>query len=146
MSAKQAQPIEKVRHFLSQRKRVNPVHLSFFLHVADQNSDGEISKDEFVRAWRVASYNNKYEGWADDLRLMAFRVMDTDHDGVVDAEELTAGLAKLLQLLGRKDLDVHEAVSKLLPERGDVLGDDEWARSEVAARIINRETVKPLLL
>ncbi len=98
----QEQPIDKVRQFLSQRKNVDPIHLSFFLHVADQNSDGQISKDEFVRVWRVASYNNKYEGWADDLRLMAFRVIDTDHDGVVDAEELTVGLTKLLQLLGRK--------------------------------------------
>ena len=41
---------------------------------------------------------------------------------------------------------MHEVVAKLLPERGDVLGDEEWVRSEIAARIINRETVKPLLL
>lgn len=139
------QPIETVRRFFLARKGVDPVHLAFWLYVADQNSDGAISRDEFARVWRVAAYNNMYDSWADDLRLMAFRVMDTDHDGIVDADELTAGLTKLLSLLGRRER-VEDIVSKLLPRSGDCLSDDEWVRSEIASRIINRETVKPLLL
>jgi hypothetical protein len=55
------------------------------------------------------------------------------------------GLAKLLALLGRKE-KVEDIVHSLLPHRSDVLSDEEWVRSDIANRLINRETVKPLLL
>jgi Ca2+-binding EF-hand superfamily protein len=76
---------------------------------------------------------------------MAFRVLDTDHDGVVDSEELSHGLGKLLALLGRKE-KLDDIVAQLLPHKDDCLSDEEWVRSEIATRLINRETVKPLLL
>jgi hypothetical protein len=53
------QPIETVRKFFRALPRVDAVHLNFWLYIADQNSDGQISKEEFARVWRVASYNNK---------------------------------------------------------------------------------------
>merc|ERR1711916_23700 len=138
------QPLDKVKQFFRTRKGVNGVHLNFWLYVADQNNDGKISKSEFVRVLRVGSFS-RFDQWAEDLRLMAFRVMDTDQDGVVDREELLAGLTKLFSLL-----DVHEhpltASKALLPDPSDVLSAEEFQRAPLIKRIINIDTIQPLLI
>lgn len=138
------QPVDQIRNYLRTRRGINAVHLNFWLFVGDQNQNGCISKEEFVRVLKVGSYS-RFDSWEADLRLMAFRVMDTDHDGVVDREELLVGLTKLLKLLGVHE-NAHTAVAGLLPEESDVLSDQEWVRSPLARRLISRQRIQPLLI
>lgn len=82
------------------------------------------------------------ERWAEDLRTMAFRTFDADADGFVDLEELRGGLRRLYSAL-----HVEYSEQQLVQDTqrwADGMSDDEWRQSDLAAQLINANTVQPL--
>ena len=88
--------MHKVREYFIHKHRegcsvngepLNIACLDFWLFLADQNMDNQISKEEFARMVKVGAFSRFGEdAWAEDLRTMIFKVFDTDRDECVDLE------------------------------------------------------------
>ncbi|XP_015781651.1 frequenin-1-like [Tetranychus urticae] len=83
-------------------------------HVFDENHDGTIEFDEFIRALSITS-----RGTLEEKLLWAFKLYDLDSDGYITKEEMSDILDSMLIMIGDvspKLIDPKERVDQIFSE------------------------------
>ncbi|XP_076342080.1 frequenin-1-like isoform X2 [Tachypleus tridentatus] len=76
---------------------------SLVFGVFDENKDGTIEFEEFIRALSVTSRGNM-----DEKLVWAFKLYDVDNDGSITREEMYNIVDAIYRMLGNKDKDDEE--------------------------------------
>ncbi|CAL4060462.1 unnamed protein product, partial [Meganyctiphanes norvegica] len=76
---------------------------SLVFRVFDENNDGSIEFEEFIRALSITSRGN-----VDEKLLWAFRLYDVDNDGYITREEMYSIVDAIYQMVGQSLQDEDE--------------------------------------